>query len=288
MTPRNAIHMLNSVIVQTPDKFIFNMMNSFVITTEDRRLILIDGGQRTNAEYLLSYLRELTGEAVPHIDAWFLTHAHDDHVDAFLEIIQNHRESAEIDRVFMNIPSVQFFLRGPQPDKSAAGTASELYAALPLFADKLCICSAGDVYEIGGASFDILYSTDPSIAPNVCNNSSLVFKMTLGGKTALFLADCGAEAGDRILEKHKGTDVLRCDICQMAHHGQRGVTKEFYEAVRPEICLWCTPDWLWNNDMGKGYNTHCFKTVEVRAWMDEIGTVKKHYVTMNGTQICPI
>ncbi len=280
MTHQNAIHMLKSVTnIQ---------MNSFVITTEDGKLILIDGGQRANAEYLLSYLKELTGEPVPHIDGWFLTHAHDDHVDAFLEILQNHPGSVEIDKVYMNIPSVQFFSRGPQPDKSAVGTAGEIYGALPLYADKLCVCTAGDVYEIGDARFDILYSPDPFITPNVCNNSSLIFKMTLGEKTTLFLADCGVDAGNRMLEQFKGTDTLACDICQMAHHGQQGVTKAFYEAVRPEICLWCTPDWLWNNDRGKGFNTHCFKTVEVRGWMDEIGSVKKNYIMMDGTQVCPL
>ena len=111
--------------------------------------------------------------------------------------------------------------------------------------------------------------------------------MTLGGKTALFLADCGAEAGNKILAKYAGTDMLDCDICQMAHHGQQGVTKEFYEAVRPEICLWCAPRWLWENDAGKGFNTHVFKTVEVREWMQELG-VKKNYIDMDGTQICPL
>ncbi len=286
MTNQNAIHMLNTVQKQTGEKHIYNMMNSFIITTEDGKLIVIDGGQRVNAENLISYLKKVSGENIPHIDAWFLTHAHNDHVDAFLEVIQHHADEVEIEKVYMNFPSIQFFANVPKPDKSAVGTAKEIYGALPLFADKLCICSAGDVYEIGEAKFEILYSTDPYITSNVCNNSSIVFKMSLGGRTALFLADCGVEAGNRILERFKGTDTLKCDICQMAHHGQGGVDKEFYAEVSPEICLWCTPDWLWDNDMGKGFDTHCFQTVTVRRWMDEIGSVKKHYVTKDGDQVC--
>ena len=77
---------------------------------------------------------------------------------------------------------------------------------------------------------------------------------------------------------------MKADYVQMAHHGQHGVTKEFYEAVAPTGCFWCAPDWLWNNDAGLGYNTHCFKTVEVQGWMEELG-VKEHYILMNGTQI---
>ncbi len=278
-TYKNAIHMLKSVTnIQ---------MNSFVITTADGKLMVIDGGQRPNAEYLLEYLRDLTGEVVPHVDAWFLTHAHNDHVDAFLEILQNHPGAVTFDKVYMNFPSEQFFLRGKGPDKSAAGTAKEVFDALPLFADKLCIATEGDLYEIGEAKIEVLYTTHPDIIFNICNNSSLVFKMTLGGKTALFLADCGEEAGNIMLEKYKGTDTLDCDICQMAHHGQNGVTRAFYEEVKPEICFWCAPDWLWNNDAGKGFDTHCFNTVKTRGWMEALG-VKKNYVLMDGTQICQL
>ena len=100
----------------------------------------------------------------------------------------------------------------------------------------------------------------------------------------MVFADAGVESGNKLLAKYKGTGVLKADVCQMAHHGQMGVTKEFYAEVAPEICIWCAPKWLWDNDAGKGFNTHCFKTVEVRQWMDEIGTVKKNIVDMDGTQ----
>ena len=274
---KNAIHLLHS---QTPIQ-----MESFIIATESGKIIAIDGGHREDARYFVDYLKKLTGEIKPRIDAWFLTHSHKDHVGAFFEVVQNMSDEIEIGKVYYNFPSVQFLLRGR--DHSAAETAKEFYSLLPVFADKTCIVSGGDTYEIGEAKFEILYTTDSEILNNVTNNSSTVFKMTLSGKTALFLADCGAEAGNKILAKYAGTDMLDCDICQMAHHGQQGVTREFYETVRPEICLWCTPRWLWENDAGKGFNTHVFKTVEVREWMEKLG-VKKNYIDMNGTQICPL
>ena len=58
---------------------------------------------------------------------------------------------------------------------------------------------------------------------------------------------------------------------------------DVYQAISPSACLWCTPDWLWNNDAGLGYNTHCFKTIEVQGWMEKLG-VKTHYVTKDGDQ----
>ena len=53
-------------------------------------------------------------------------------------------------------------------------------------------------------------------------------------------------------------------------------------AAAPKGCFWATPVWLWNNDAGKGYNTHSWKTVEVRGWMEELG-VKTHFINKDGT-----
>ena len=212
----NAIHLLHS---QTPIQ-----MESFIITTESGKIIAVDGGNSGDAGYFVEYLKNLTQKEKPRIDAWFLTHAHKDHVGAFLEIVRNMGNEIEIGKIYYNFPSIKFFKRGVPPDYSALNTAEKFYAALPLFADKICIVSSGDVYEIGEAKFEILYTTDSEILNNVANNSSTVFKMTLGGRTALFLGDCGVEAGNKILAKYAGTDMLDCDICQMAHHGQQGVS----------------------------------------------------------------
>ena len=272
---QNAIYMLKSVTnIQ---------MNSFVVTTADGKIIAIDGGYRKDADYFLEFMRELTGEGVPHIDAWFLTHAHCDHTDVFFEIVENRPDALTFDKVYYNFPSVQFFTRGPHKEPGAAKTAAEFYSLLPKFADKICIVSGGDTYEIGDAKFEILYTTDYSILEHIGNNTSTVFKMTLGGKTALFLGDLEIAAEKKILAAYKGTDMLKCDICQMAHHGQQGVSKEFYAEVRPEVCFWCAPNWLWDNNAGQGFNTHFWKTVEVRGWMEELG-VKQNIVLQDGTQ----
>src|SRR5690606_18404472 len=94
------------------------------------------------------------------------------------------------------------------------------------------------------------------------------------------LGDLGIEAGDKLLGSSSKKD-LDCDYLQLAHHGQRGVSKDFYRSIKFKACLWPTPLWLWNNDAGKGYNTHTWETVEIRNLMDEIG-IKTHYISWQG------
>ena len=152
------------------------------------------------------------------------------------------------------------------------------------FADLVTTVYGYDAYDIGEAHIDVLYSPNCEIQCNFVNNSSIILMLILGGKKTLFLGDAGIEEGERLLALYGENGGLKADYVQMAHHGQNGVEKDVYAAIAPTACLWCTPDWLWNNDAGLGYNTHCFKTVEVQGWMADLG-VQQHYIMMNGTQI---
>ena len=270
---KNTIHMLSSVRD--------TICNSFIITTEDGKIIVIDGGYPFETDHFLENLKRITGSDKPHIDAWFLSHPHDDHVSVFLEIAENRSSEVEFDVVYLNFPSQGFLAR---EDESAEQTMKDFYRVLPHFADKMRILSGGDTLDIGAAHFTVLYSHDFEINRNVCNNASLVFRMDLGGRSVMFTGDCGVEAGRKVVRLWKDSGLLDCEICQMAHHGQNGCDRDFYEAVSPEICLWPTPTWLWNNDAGKGYNTHSWQTIVVQGWMNELG-VRENYIMKDGTQV---
>lgn len=275
---KNAIHML---VPPTQHR----QMNAFLITTADGKRILVDGGYTDDAEYLLSYLQQETQSERPYVDVWILTHAHRDHVGAFLEILQNRPDAISFGSVWFKFPSIQFFAREEgERDADAEQMLSSFYKLLPRFADRVQILTAGDCYDVGEAHIEILYTSNDFIVTNISNNASVVFCLTLGGRRALFTADAGVEAGQEMLLRYAGTDRLQCEICQMAHHGQNGCDRAFYEAVHPRICLWCAPEWLWNNDRGKGFDTHYFKTVKVRGWMEALG-VTEHLVAKDGTQV---
>lgn len=259
-----------------------SQMMSFIIKTEDEKLIIVDGGLKEDANKLIEYLYELTGGKKPLINAWFLTHAHRDHIGAFLDIIVNRHFDVDIAKVNYNFPSIRFFKNF---ESKRANEAEHFYRLLPFFADKLEIVSAFDKYKIGEADIEVLHSPEPDITINTFNNSSIVFRVTLAETSILFTGDLGKEGGCKLLNRWGNN--LKSDMCQMAHHGQQGVSKEVYEAINPEICLWCTPEWLWENNAGKGFDSHIWKTVEVRKWMDEIG-VKKHYVTKDGPHVIRI
>lgn len=251
-------------------------MMSFVILDKSGKVIVIDGGNTLDAPYLLQRLRELTGQKKPHVDAWFFTHAHSDHVHAFYELYDKYLDCFSFDKIYCNFPSKQYLAL------DGAATLQKFYDLQGRIYHKVVTVSVGDVYQIGEAKFEVLYTADTRINDNWCNNSSTVFKMTLGDRRVLFLGDLGVEGGHVLMRNMP--EAIKCDTVQMAHHGQEGVDEAFYNATECKTCLWCAPDWLWDNDRGGGFNTASFKTVIVRGWMEKMG-VKEHYVIKDGDQL---
>ena len=73
-------------------------------------------------------------------------------------------------------------------------------------------------------------------------------------------------------------DGLTADLLQMSHHGQNGVTREVYERIAPKACIWPSPSWLYECQVG---NREGFLTYETKAWIEEMG-IKENYCIKDG------
>jgi len=257
---------------QLPEQSDTQMM-SYIIRAADGKLIVIDGGTQRDAGYLKGFVAAL-GESV---EAWFLTHPHSDHTDALVEILRRPGGIA-IGTIYVSLPDLGWIRQYGSNDEQ--DTPMRLEAALKASGIHVVELSAGQEVSVGGVRTEVLRVWNPGIHANALNNASLVLRVSDGSKSVLFTGDLGIEGGQELLAGPL-RDRLRADYCQMAHHGQNGVTREFYEAVSPTHCLWPTPRWLWENNAGRGPGTGPWRTLEVRAWMDEMG-LRSHFVSADG------
>ena len=264
----NAIHQLTSQS--------HSQMMSYIIETKDGKIIVIDGGCRCDAAYLLNYVKNLTGGKAC-IDAWILTHIHADHTGAIIEAYENHKSEFFSERIYYNFPPIEFFV---QHEEIYSADGFEFEKRKKEMDPVTQILRENDILNFGEAVFEVLYVPDFTVTSNFINNTSVILKMSISGQSMIFLGDLGVEGGDILLKKHRGE--LKADFVQMAHHGQSGVSFDVYQAIDPKVCFWDTPLWLWNNDAGSGYDTHIWKTFEVRGWMEKLG-VNTHFVTKDGT-----
>jgi len=249
---------------------------SFLIKTENH-LLVIDGGFASEAENLAENIRELGGK----VDCWFLTHIHDDHVGAAAHIMENCPDIT-VKAVCRNFPSAEFVDRWEpqQGDKTSTYWLARVDEMAEKAGAELITPVRGDTFTFDELFLRVLYIPDESKAHNI-NDTSMVFRMEINGKSLLFMGDLGAAGGYRMLEDIPN-DELASDYVQMSHHGQHGVTLEVYAAVKPSYCFWCTPTWLWDNMGPGGYDTGNFQTVIVRGWISSLHCVKQHYLMQKG------
>jgi beta-lactamase superfamily II metal-dependent hydrolase len=267
-------------------------MMSFVLVTKNDNVIIIDGGRAEDMPLLKEYV------AGRHVSAWILTHAHGDHMWGFMsELKKNNLADFDVEKVIYNFPPYSE-LKGktavPDPayfDRELEEVLADFVKHEHLLSDKAQVVKQGDSIQIDECKIDFIYTYHDGLYANLMNDASLVFKITTPNTSVLFLGDLGPEGGDILFEESR--HLLKSDIVQMAHHGHMNVGMEDYAAIAPEICLWCCPDWLYNEPEIPQYlsnrerarrrgRTRMYGTTETRKWMEILG-VKKHYVTKDGT-----
>lgn len=275
MRPIQLIQLDGHMPMSETDARVIQMMG-YILVADSGELILIDGGMSGDADYLLASLRRVGGEK-PVIAAWFVTHAHRDHVDALYEILQKYPDALEIRHIYHAIPDETVFATLEKGHSLITYQhVQEIFAA---HADRVTRLHGGEQFTCGTARLSVLFV--PAAPYAVINDTSVVYRLDAAGQSVLFLGDLSKNKEDALLAA-AGDRCKDCDFVQLAHHGQKGVSEKFYTAIRPRCALWCTPDWLWDNDDGGGFNTHIWQTVTTRGWMKKIG-VTRHFVSKDGT-----
>jgi len=244
--------------------------NSYVIKTDNGQVLVVDGGVKEEEGYLRGFLAAMGNT----VDCWFVTHPHDDHVGALTKILENPNGIA-----IRQICQSTFTEALLNTEPTYKPYAVEYYNAVKKDGIPCVEGSLGMVMKFGNTTVKILGIKNEDLCTDY-NNSSMVFKVSDPVKSVLFLGDAGEKEGEKLLNSPYKKD-LDCDYMQMAHHGQNGVSMDFYRTVKFRACLWPTPSWVYNNDIGKGFNTHNLKTIETRKTVDELG-ITEQYVSYQG------
>ncbi len=247
-------------------------MMGYIIKTSEGKVIVVDGGTREDAPNLEKHINELGNK----VDVWFITHPHSDHAGAIIEIIEE--TDIPINKIYYTMNDIEWY---QQYASERANEAEDFKNAMQneRVKDIAEEVSLNQIINIDFIECEILGIKNPEITEDAFNNSSMVIKMNLPETSILFLGDTGAESGDKLLETQ--ASKLKSDIVQVAHHGQNGAKESLYQAIQPSICLWPTPEWIWNNDNGEGENTGPWTTFETRSWMEKLG-VKQNIIEKDG------
>ncbi|MEG2296010.1 MAG: MBL fold metallo-hydrolase [Clostridium sp.] len=249
---------------------------SCVIQTKNGSIIVVDGGLKEDTDHLIQTLQAKGGR----VSAWLITHPHSDHIGALTEILNRNPIPIEIDHIYYSFLAREAYAAGENMGRM--GDLDNLLAAFSHIApEKLNTpLNKGQKIQVDDITINVMNLPFQTLS-NTFNNSSIAYRVDVNGKRIMFLGDMGWEAGQNLMGSWD-SDELRSDVVQMAHHGQDGVEEGLYRLIHPSICLWATPQWLWDN-VSEG-QPGPWKTLEVRKWMNELG-VRQNYCIKDGDQI---
>ena len=264
-----------AMLYQIPGKHDVSM--AYIIHTNDNKIIVLDGGEANTDQYndtredFLGLLRTITGEQIPTVDAWFITHCHRDHIGVFNELLKGNNPQCKVKNVYYNFPSRDWMIQ-----QNVLDTYENFMEALKN-CDNTVVVQLGDIIPVGNVSMEVMLVPDPSITANGVNESSVVFRATIGKQTVLFLGDLGTASGNRLYREHR--NKLKSDVVQMAHHGSYGVTDVIYRYINPKVCLWPDAEFMWDENRNNAGN---FTIIKTYNYLQTLNANIKHYKASEG------
>ena len=199
-----------------------------VFRLSDGRFIVFDGGMNQSADPDSLEVARLHNELLKHspngkvvIAAWVFTHMHGDHTLVAWKYESLFGKKAEIQRYIYNMPSLEYALSFPNTDLSESWYSGQVYPYVTAMFNRhdSVIARTGMVFNIGNATLEVLHTADDYYPTplEIFNNSSLIIKLTIEGKSFLITGDL-QEDGQKKCVAQNG-DILNVNYTQAAHHG---------------------------------------------------------------------
>ena len=183
------------------------------LVTHGGRAVLVDAGPGNASDATA----ELVHAYAPKIDAFFVTHPHEDHMGGAAEVLSRSR----VGTLYLG------------PGESGERFYENALAGAGERGTGIVRLEGPSVFVFGDITVEVL---DTFGCPwDDLNDASLTLRVTVDGLSVLIGGDAG-EAEETWLVEH-GCD-LRADILQINHHGSASSTTErFLDCVSPRIAV---------------------------------------------------
>lgn len=231
------------------------------------KFIIYDGGYVAN-DGLFKKLQELASGDDIIIAAWIVSHPHADHQDAFDAFLKNHAKDIEIETVMYNYTTLN----------DQYGDSATIRNSINTYLDgKTTVIKphTGQIYKFGSSTVEILFTIEdmiPDQPSDPINNSSMIVRVTVSGKSVILLGDALKETA-KILTDTYGS-YLKADMVQLAHHGSWPGTETLYSNINASVVLWPS-----NADNAKNR----YKASDHASLRKAISLAKDVYLASEGT-----
>ena len=236
LTPFSGDWLLTEYAMDSGDQGMCYTMEN----TADGTLILIDGGDAKNEATLRQAILEKGGT----VDAWILTHYHQDHIDAFNAIYAD-TQGIQIKDIYVTGLDEETFYSLNLQEWDDVDTY-KTFVEITEDATNIHTVSRNDVLNINGLKITFFNACDQVVLNNnedIPNNVSLVFKMETDQRSILICGDAHSQyLAEYLVDTYGG--ALSADVLQCGHHCNNSMPTDsgFYDMVNPEVSIFDCPD----------------------------------------------
>ena len=205
---------------------LYDFGSSFLIQLKNGHFIMNDGGMEEDLPVLIDYMESLVPEGEkPIIDAWFISHAHGDHINCFGAFTDNpsYAKRIIVESVYFNEPGnqsnlatkgsslVMNFMIDYKFLKNSEGLSPALYTPM-----------TGQRYYFSDVTVDVVFSQELLPVANyggaTLNTTSTWLMYTIEGQKLLIPGD-GCYANMTAIMHAYEQEYFNVDMFVVAHHG---------------------------------------------------------------------
>ncbi|MFC7372954.1 ComEC/Rec2 family competence protein [Fictibacillus iocasae] len=190
--------------------------DSILVRAPNGENMLIDGGDESDADTVINYLKK---EGITHLDIVVATHPHHDHIGSLDDVIK----AFPVSTVYMpNLPYDTKYYH-------------DLFRNISEKQIPVERAKSGVTFRMGFAVKVEMLAPRAAYYKYI-NDYSAVIKITHGRNDFLLMADAGVEEERELLLKKK--DKIQADVIKIGHHGANsGSTMAFLKKVKPHTAV---------------------------------------------------
>lgn len=229
---------------------------SYIMQLADASFIVIDGGPANtqDEDALLEYLKALTPDGQkPVIAAWFITHAHSDHMGLANQFLTRYHDEIEVRMAAYNFPTYDTVQNAADVKKNRAAyepMIEKFIGNITMYWPQAehWILHAGQRLYLADAEIEVFFTHEDLFPYEYAwiNHTSTAFRIIAGGKTVMILGDCEKTLCRQMADTYG--DYLKSDMLQLTHHGANGACLDLYQRIDPDICFWACAQKKYESD----------------------------------------
>ncbi len=217
----------------------------YAIRLRDNRIIIVDGGEmeqctKIATDEFMARIEALTGNPEKIvIAAWFCTHPHDDHMDFFCHLLKEYGHRLTVEGTMFNFPSPSLMNYSSLSVRCCGLLSERVFKNNP--SAKHLKLHTGQKFNISNAEIEVILTHEDILGLHTdkvyegMNETCTVLKITVDGKSVIFLGDVHNSNGDVLIGRYP-EGAVSCDFLQAAHHCINNV-ENIYKFIKTEYFL---------------------------------------------------